>query len=793
MIKNSVATHTKNYFEKGSKLFAALVFLGMSFALTTSAEATHFRAGRVTWMKVADKTVEFTVTTAWRVNPHVQLFFGDGGSVTRNSSGMTQIFSGTDLNGESFAIWEFKVQHTYASDGPFTAHFSHCCRISSLINAGGDYFRVETVVDLRNGNTGSPVSSLPAILQMSQGTVNSIPLPVVDPDGDPVTCRMATLAESEIPAVAAAGGHNLSISNDCVLTWNTAGTVANQKYAAQIIIEQDTPGNETQIALDFIIEIVGGSVNQAPTCSGPSGTQILTVGQTYTTTLTGVDPDNDDLTVSALGLPAGATLTPAAGTTAASPFAVTFSWTPAAADIGVYAANIIFTDTGGLQGLCNLALSVVNPPVADAGEDQEICSGLSTTIGGSSTASGGNGGPYDISWSPGTGLSNAAAANPTAAPAMTTIYTVTVTETGTGLSATDDVVVTVLPSPTADAGSDAVIFAGGETTIGGAPTGSDGTGALSYSWLPVDGLDDPSAANPTAEIYASTTYTVTVTDENGCEATDEVTVTALSKEDVLSEQCAAVQALIDDPATPEEALDPLEEAKEALREALEFADENETKDMLDAMRDAADALEEAREEMDGTDEIAGALADCARHTATEKREEALECDPSPSGKMADDMEDGDNDLADGDVEYNDPDGGYFGDAIKDYRKAWEDYCNALERCVSPKAVFSDQYSVSSDQVLPERFALHQNYPNPFNPSTTIQFDLVEAGHVELKIFNSAGRLVRTLVSGKYAPGAHKVVWDAKDDAGFSIASGLYLYTIKSGQSFSAQRKLLLMK
>ena len=57
----------------------------------------------------------------------------------------------------------------------------------------------------------------------------------------------------------------------------------------------------------------------------------------------------------------------------------------------------------------------------------------------------------------------------------------------------------------------------------GAPTGSGGKGALSYFWSPADGLDDASAANPTAELDVTTTYTVTVTDEKGCEATDQVT------------------------------------------------------------------------------------------------------------------------------------------------------------------------------------------------------------------------------------------------------------------------------
>ena len=341
--------------------------------------------------------------------------------------------------------------------------------------------------------------------------------------------------------------------------------------------------------------------------------------------------------------------------------------------------------------------------------------------------------------------------------------------------------------PTADAGADAEIFEGASVQIGGVTTGSGGTGVLSYSWLPTDGLDDPSSANPTAEPATTTTYTVTVTDENGCEATDEVTVTVLSNADVVSEACAAVQALIDDPATDPDALGALQEAKGALDDALASTD---PEDLFDTLREAAERLEEAREDTDGADEIASELADLARHIALEKREDAFECDPSPTDKMADDIDHGDSDLADGDAEAGDT---YFGDAIKDYKKAWEDYCGALDRCENPKTVNSEPSTNHSSQLTVHSFALHQNYPNPFNPSTTIQFDLIEAGQVSLKIYNSAGQLVKTLVSDAYNPGSHNIVWDARDDSGTRVASGLYLYTIKVGQHLTAQRKLLLMK
>lgn len=94
-----------------------------------------------------------------------------------------------------------------------------------------------------------------------------------------------------------------------------------------------------------------------------------------------------------------------------------------------------------------LVLYVVGAPVANAGDDKIICTGGSTTIGGTPAASGGAGGPYTFSWTPADGLNQTNVANPTASPTTTKIYTLTVTENSTGLTDTDEVTVTVTSSP----------------------------------------------------------------------------------------------------------------------------------------------------------------------------------------------------------------------------------------------------------------------------------------------------------------------------------------------------------
>lgn len=81
----------------------------------------------------------------------------------------------------------------------------------------------------------------------------------------------------------------------------------------------------------------------------------------------------------------------------------------------------------------------------------------------------------------------------------------------------------------------------------------------------------------------------------------------------------------------------------------------------------------------------------------------------------------------------------------------------------------------------------QNYPNPFNPTTTIQFQTPQAGHVKITVYNTLGQLVTTLVDGNMKAGIHKVTFDAAD-----YATGVYFYRLKVND-FSKVKKMLLLK
>ena len=105
--------------------------------------------------------------------------------------------------------------------------------------------------------------------------------------------------------------------------------------------------------------------------------------------------------------------------------------------------------------------------------------------------------------------------------------------------------------------------------------------------------------------------------------------------------------------------------------------------------------------------------------------------------------------------------------------------------------FSAPTGVANKNDLPSQFQLSQNYPNPFNPQTVIRYQLMQTGPIEIAIFNLSGQKVRTLVNTVHGAGAYEVQWNGTDDFGKPVASGIYLYHLKSGQFISTRKMILL--
>lgn len=94
--------------------------------------------------------------------------------------------------------------------------------------------------------------------------------------------------------------------------------------------------------------------------------------------------------------------------------------------------------------------------------------------------------------------------------------------------------------------------------------------------------------------------------------------------------------------------------------------------------------------------------------------------------------------------------------------------------------------------IPAVYSLNQNFPNPFNPTTTIEYTIPEAGHVNLVIYNLAGQKIRTLVNENQPASFRKIVWDGRNEMGESVGAGIYFYKLVSG-NFSKIQKMTLIK
>ncbi|NOX88948.1 MAG: S8 family serine peptidase [Calditrichaeota bacterium] len=93
----------------------------------------------------------------------------------------------------------------------------------------------------------------------------------------------------------------------------------------------------------------------------------------------------------------------------------------------------------------------------------------------------------------------------------------------------------------------------------------------------------------------------------------------------------------------------------------------------------------------------------------------------------------------------------------------------------------------NDQPIPKKFDLKPNFPNPFNPRTTISYQLAKAEHVQIKIYNTQGQRIMTLIDGVQPAGYYKLNFNAQN-----LASGIYFYKMKAG-SFEKMRKMILLK
>jgi hypothetical protein len=126
------------------------------------------------------------------------------------------------------------------------------------------------------------------------------------------------------------------------------------------------------------------------------------------------------------------------------------------------------------------------------------------------------------------------------------------------------------------------------------------------------------------------------------------------------------------------------------------------------------------------------------------------------------------------------------------------FTRTLLGCVINGVVYGDTNLTGINKIsseIPEKYSISQNYPNPFNPTTKIRFSIpspspLERAGVRLVIYDALGREVQTLVNEQLQPGTYEVEFSATG-GGLNLASGIYYYTLSSGNYFETKRMVLI--
>lgn len=122
-------------------------------------------------------------------------------------------------------------------------------------------------------------------------------------------------------------------------------------------------------------------------------------------------------------------------------------------------------------------------------------------------------------------------------------------------------------------------------------------------------------------------------------------------------------------------------------------------------------------------------------------------------------------------------------------EAWVEYVH-LQRGGQVSSVENGNSPIASDAGLPSS-SFTELFPNPSNSGVKIGFDLIQRSNVNLNIYNSLGRKIRTIQHGSLASGHHEVFWDGKNGNGSDVASGMYFYQLAIGDNVYSKKSIML--
>jgi gliding motility-associated-like protein len=176
------------------------------------------------------------------------------------------------------------------------------------------------------------------------------------------------------------------------------------------------------------------------------------------------------------------------------------------------------SDANGCSSSDSVVITVIQPFTMEVGQGAEVCRGSQVQLSAS--------GAVTYKWIPSNTVDNAFVPNPLASPSVTTTYTVIGTD-GVCFQDVQQVVVIVHDVPTAEAGENVIIVSGETVTLDGQGNGT------SFSWQPPAGLSCTDCPTPQATPQQTTTYTLTVTNEFGCQRRDSVVIRVGCNDDVV--------------------------------------------------------------------------------------------------------------------------------------------------------------------------------------------------------------------------------------------------------------------
>ena len=418
--------------------------------------------------------------------PAATLSASTGTSVTATpATTTTYTVTGTDINGcHNTGTVAVTVNTPPTIDGG--ANQTICAGSAATLTASGGVTYTWSPSSSLSASTGTTVSATPSATTLYTVTGTDIHS-CTNTDTVRVTVNAALIVSASPISLCNGTSGSLTASGASTYTWSPS-TGLSASTGVSVTANPTATTTYTLIGTsgtchDTSTVIV--TVNALPTITGGAAVSICSG---TSTTLTGTGG------VSYTWAPA-ATLSASTGTSVTATPTATTTYT------------VTGTDINGCHNTGTVAVTVNTPPVINAGPDQVICVGSSTTL----SATGGS----TYTWSPATGLSASTGASVTATPAATTSYTVTGTDIH-GCIGTDTVTVTVNAA--------LVVSASPITTCSGTAGTLTATGATTYTWSPATGLSATTGTTVSADPAATTTYTL-IGSSGTCHDTTSVVVT----------------------------------------------------------------------------------------------------------------------------------------------------------------------------------------------------------------------------------------------------------------------------